>query len=136
MYGKRINGETMIDNFETIKAYVLTLGDFEESAKLDLQIEMIINEVLAYCYRKNVPPCMELPLADVIVNELNARGFSESALGFDGNITSYREGDMSINLGGSSSGSTSGASVKYNGKLEGFKQIIGAIRCSEMTNAQ
>ena len=126
----------MIDNFETIKAYVLTLGDFEESAKLDLQIEMIINEVLAYCYRKNVPPCMELPLADVIVNELNARGFSESALGFDGNITSYREGDMSINLGGSSSGSTSGASVKYNGKLEGFKQIIGAIRCSEMTNAQ
>lgn len=125
-----------IDNFETIKAYVLTLGDFEESAKLDLQIEMIINEVLAYCYRKDVPPCMELPLADVIVNELNAKGFSESALGFDGNITSYREGDMQISLGGSSSGSTSGASVKYNGKLEGFKQIIGAIRCSETTDAQ
>ena len=125
-----------IDNFETIKAYVLTLGDFEDTEKLDLQIEMIINEVLAYCYRKDVPSCMELPLADVIVNELNQRGFSESALGFDGNITSYREGDMSINLGGSSSGSTSGASVKYNGKLEGFKQIIGAIRCSETTDAQ
>ena len=43
-----------IDNFETIKQYVLTLGDFEESPKLDLQIEMIINEVLAYCYRKDV----------------------------------------------------------------------------------
>jgi hypothetical protein len=125
-----------IDNFETIKAYVLTLGDFEDTEKLDLQIEMIINEALAYCYRCNVPPCMELPLADVIVNELNQRGFSESALGFDGNITSYREGDMSINLGGSSSGSTSGPSVKYNGKLEGFKQIIGAIRCSETTDAQ
>ena len=125
-----------IDNFETIKAYVLTLGDFEDSPKLDLQIRMIINEALAYCYRCSVPPCMELPLADVIVNELNQRGFSESALGFDGNITSYREGDMSINLGGSSSGSTSGASVKYNGKLEGFKQIIGAIRCSETTDAQ
>lgn len=126
----------MIDNFETIKAYVLTLGGFEDSPKLDLQIEMIINEALAYCYRCNVPPCMELPLADVIVNELNQRGFSESAIGFDGNITSYRESDMSINLGGSSSGSTSGASVKYNGKLEGFKQIIGAIRCSETTDAQ
>ena len=126
-----------IDNFETIKQYVLTLGDFEDSPKLDLQIEMIINEALAYCYRKDVPPCMELPLADVIVNELNAKGFSESALGFDGNITSYREGDMSINLGGSSSASsTSSASVKYNGKLEGFKQIIGAIRCSETTDAQ
>ena len=123
-----------IDNFETIKAYVLTLGDFEESDKLNLQIQMIINEVLAYCYRKDVPPCMELPLADVIVNELNQRGFSESALGFDGNITSYREGDMQISLGGSSSGSTSSTSVKYNGKLEGFKQIIGAIRCSETTD--
>lgn len=125
-----------IENFETIKAYVLTLGDFEDTEKLDLQIEMIINEALAYCYRCNVPPCMELPLADVIVNELNQRGFSESALGFDGNITSYREGDMQISLGGSSSSSTSGASVKYNGKLEGFKQIIGAIRCSETTDAQ
>lgn len=125
-----------IENFDTIKQYVLTLGDFEDSPKLDLQIEMIINEALAYCYRCNVPPCMELPLADVIVNELNQRGFSESALGFDGNITSYREGDMQISLGGSSSGSTSGASVKYNGKLEGFKQIIGAIKCSETTDAQ
>lgn len=125
-----------VNNFETIKSYVIALGGFEDSTKLDLQIEMIINEALAYCYRCNVPPCMELPLADVIVNELNQRGFSESALGFDGNITSYREGDMSINLGGSSSGSTSGASIKYNGKLEGFKQIIGAIRCSETTDAQ
>lgn len=125
-----------INNFETIKQYVLTLGDFEESEKLDLQIEMITREALAYCYRKDVPPCMELPLADVIVNELNQRGFSESALGFDGNITSYREGDMQISLGSSSSASSSSTSVKYNGKLEGFKQIIGAIRCSETTDAQ
>ena len=124
-----------IDNFDTIKQYVLTLGDFEDSTKLDLQIEMIIDEVLAYCYRKDVPSCMELPLADVIVNELNARGFSESALGFDGNITSYREGDMSINLG-SGTTTVNGTTAKYGGKLEGFKQIIGAIRCSEMTDAQ
>ena len=123
----------MIDNFNTIKAYVLTLGGFTDSAKLDLQIQMIIDEVLAYCYRKDVPPCMELPLADVIVNELNQRGFSESAIGFDGNITSYREGDMSINLG---TGTTTGTTAKYGGKLEGFKQIIGAIRCSETTDAQ
>lgn len=124
-----------IDNFETIKAYVLTLGDFEDSPKLDLQIEMIIDEVLAYCYRKDVPSCMELPLADVIVNELNKRGFSESALGFDGNITSYREGDMSINLGTGTT-TVNGTAVKYGGKLEGFKQIIGAIKCSETTDAQ
>lgn len=124
-----------IENYNTIKAYVLALGDFTDSTKLDLQIQMIIDEVLAYCYRKDVPSCMELPLADVIVNELNARGFSESALGFDGNITSYREGDMSINL---SSGTTTinGTTAKYGGKLEGFKKIIGAIKCSEMTDAQ
>lgn len=125
----------MIDNFETIKAYVLTLGGFTDSAKLDLQIEMIIDEVLAYCYREDVPSCMELPLADVIVNELNQRGFSESALGFDGNITSYREGDMSINLG-SGTMTINGTTAKYGGKLEGFKQIIGAIKCSETTDAQ
>ena len=125
----------MIDNFNTIKAYVLTLGDFTDSAKLDLQIEMIIDEVLAYCYRKDVPSRMELPLADVIVNELNQRGFSESALGFDGNITSYREGDMSINLGTGTT-TVNGTTAKYGGKLEGFKQIIGAIRCSETTDAQ
>lgn len=124
-----------IDNFETIKAYVLTLGGFEDSAKLDLQIEMIIDEVLAYCYREDVPSCMELPLADVIVNELNQRGFSESALGFDGNITSYREGDMSINLDPETT-TINGTTAKYGGKLEGFKQIIGAIRCSETTDAQ
>ena len=130
MYGKRMNGENMtISNYSTIKAYVLTLGVFEDSAKLDLQIQMIIDEVLAYCYRKDVPPCMELPLADVIVNELNQRGFSESALGFDGNITSYREGDMSINLGGETT-TVNATAAKYGGKLEGFKQIIGAIRCS------
>ena len=124
-----------IENFETIKAYVLTLGDFEDSAKLDLQIEMIIDEVLAYCYRQDVPSCMELPLADVIVNELNARGFSESALGFNGNITSYREGDMSINLSGSAETVTiNGTSAKYGGKLEGFKKIIGVIKCSETTD--
>lgn len=124
-----------VNNFETIKSYVIALGGFEDSTKLDLQIEMIINEALAYCYRCDVPPCMELPLADVIVNELNQRGFSESALGFDGNITSYREGDMSINLG-SGTMTINGTTAKYNGKLEEFKQIIGAIKCSETTDAQ
>lgn len=111
-----------IENFETIKQYVLTLGDFEDSAKLDLQIEMIIDEVLAYCYRTDVPTCMELPLADVIVTQLNS---ISSSIGIDGQISSYKEGDMSISYATSSSSSTE--STKYGGKLEGFKKIIGAI---------
>lgn len=113
-----------IENFDTIKQYVLTLGDFEDSPKLDLQIEMIINEALAYCYRKDVPPCMELPLADAITGQLNnalAMG------GLDGNITSYREGDMSVNFGAETS--ASGGSIKYGGKLEPFKKIIGVVKC-------
>lgn len=121
----------MIDNFEKIKQYVLTLGGYEDSSKLDLQIEMIINEVLAYCYRCDVPESMELPLADVIVNEITRT----SALnGLDGNITSYREGDMSINYGAVTG--ANGTSIKYNGKLEGFKKVIGAGQCSETTEQQ
>lgn len=121
-----------IDNYSTIKGYVLVLGGFTDSEKLDLQIKMIIDEVLAYCYRDDVPSRMELPLADVIVSELNKLGFSE--LGFEGDVTSYREGDMQISLGGSST--LNGAKLKYDGKLEGFKQIIGAIKCSDTINAQ
>ena len=113
-----------VDNFGTIKSYVLALGNYEESPQLDLKIEMIINEALAYCYRKDVPACMELPLADVIVGQLSRT----SALGgLDGNITSYREGDMSVNFGTETS--AGGGSVKYGGKLEPFKQIIGVIKC-------
>lgn len=114
----------MIDNFEKIKQYVLTLGGFEESSKLDLQIEMLINEALAYCYREDVPPLMELPLADVIVNEISTRGL----LGFDGNISSYKEGDMQVTFGSSSSSVSSTGGGKYFGKLDAFKQIIGVIK--------
>ena len=121
----------MISNFDSIKQYVLTLGGFEDSSKLDLQIEMLINECLEYCYRKTVPPCMELPLADVIVSQLK---LSDSFGGFDGDVTSYREGDMSITFG--SVTAAGGGSVKYGGKLEGFKQIIGAGKCSDTTCAQ
>lgn len=114
----------MIDNFEKIKEYVLTLGEFEDTIKLDLQIQMIIDEVLAYCYRDDVPEMMELPLADVIVSELNTKGL----MGFDGgNIASYSEGDMSVSFSGSSSTSSSTGSGKYYGKLDAFKQVIGLV---------
>lgn len=119
----------MISNYATIKSYVLQLGNLTDSTSLDLQIKVIIDEVLAYCYRKDVPTEMELPLADVIVSELKRR----SLLIMEGNITSYREGDMSINFGNET---VNGSNLKYGGKLEAFKQIIGAIECSETTNAQ
>ena len=107
----------MLDNYDKIKDYILTLGEFENTPKLDLQIQALINECLAYCYRSDVPECMELALADVVVNEINKRGL----LGVDGDITSYKEGDMSVTFGGATG-------QAYNGKLEPFKQIIGVIK--------
>lgn len=120
----------MIDNFEQIKQYVLTLGEFDESEKLDLWIESYINQILAYLNRDCVCECMELPIAEAIVNEINKYEFASGSIGFEGNITSYREGDMSINLGGESSITSNGSTVRYGGKLEGFKQITGLKRCS------
>lgn len=110
----------MIDNFEKIKQYVLTLGEFEESIKLDLQIQMKINEALAYCYRDDVPEMMELPLAGVIAEELKTKDMA----GFEGNVASYSEGDMSVSFNTSV---TDTSKAYYGGKLEPFKQIIGVI---------
>lgn len=111
----------MIENFNKIKEYVLTLGGFEDSIKLDLQIQMIINEALAYCYREDVPPMMELPLADVIVNRLKAGDLT----GVEGNVASYSEGDMSVSFNTSVSSSSQ---AYYGGKLEPFKQIRGMVK--------
>lgn len=108
----------MIANYEKIKDYILTLGELTDTPKLDLEIQTVINECLAYCYRSDVPESMELPLADVVVNELRKKGI----LGIDGDITTYREGDMSVTFGNSNT-----IRQAYNGKLEPFKQIIGVV---------
>lgn len=108
----------MIENFNKIKEYVLALGGFEDSIKLDLQIEMMINEALAYCYREDVPPLMELPLADVIVSQLK----STELTGLEGNVASYSEGDMSVSF---NTTPTTASKAYYSGKLEPFKQIVG-----------
>ena len=110
----------MICNFQRIKDYVLRLGQYNDDIKLDIQMKMIIDEALTYCYRKDIPLEMELPLADVIVSELNKRSL---LVGIDG-ASSYREGDMSINFGTTTS---NGQTLKYNGKLEPFKLVRGAI---------
>ena len=111
----------MIENFDKIKDYVLILGDLEDSPKLDLQIKALIDECLAYCYRSDVPEQMEFPLADVIANAIHTKGI----LGIDGNVSSYSEGDMSVSFGGNSQNANQ---LRYNGKLEPFKQIIGVVK--------
>lgn len=110
--------EKMIENFEKIKQYVLTLGEFEDSIKLDLQIQMMINEALAYCYRDDVPELMELPLADVIATQLKTMADT----GFSGDVASYSEGGMSVSFNTSPS---TASKAYFSGKLEGFKLIRG-----------
>ena len=112
----------MLDNYDKIKDYILTLGEFELTPKLELQIQVLINECLAYCYRSDIPEAMVLPLADVVANELHKRNL----LGLDGDVSSYSEGDMSVSFNGNSNIST--AKQFYNGKLEPFKQIIGVVK--------
>ena len=109
----------MIKNFDTVKEYVYTLGGFEQTDKLNLQIRAIIDECLAYCYRSDVPELMELPLAEVIVDKIQKK----SLIGVEGDVQSYSEGDMSVSF--KSTENTIGKSF-YNGKLEPFKLIVGA----------
>ena len=111
----------MLDNYNKIEEYICTLGEFELTPKLKLEIQALIQECLAYCYRSDVPEAMVLPLADVVANELHKRNL----LGLDG-VSSYSEGDMSVSFGGNSNIST--AKQFYNGKLEPFKQIVGVVK--------
>jgi len=112
----------MLNNYSKVKDYILILSEQEDTPKLDLQIQALINECLAYCYRSDVPEAMVLPLADVVANELQKRNL----LGLEGDVSSYSEGDMSVSFGGNSNIST--AKQFYNGKLEAFKQIIGVVK--------
>ena len=107
-----------MDNLTKVLEYITVLTDSELNAKLELQIQAIIAECLAYCYRSDIPEAMVLPLADVVANELHKR----NSFGIDGDISSYKEGDMSVTFGNNNT-----AKQAYNGKLEAFKQIIGVV---------
>lgn len=108
----------MTSYLEQIKNNVYTLTGLEKSPKLDLQIESFTAEILEYCYRDELTDNMILPVSEVIASSLN----NQAAVGFDGQIANYREGDMSISFAGAGSTSTD---INYSGKLEGFKLIRG-----------
>ena len=111
-----------MDNFTKVLDNISILTDQEIDKKLELQIQAIVAECLAYCYRSDISEAMILPLSDVVANELHKRNL----LGLDGDVSSYSEGDMSVSFGGNSNIST--AKQFYNGKLEPFKQIIGVVK--------
>ena len=116
-----------ISFLEEIKKNVYILSETEQSDKTDLQIESYVREILAYCYRDDIIEPMVLPVSEVIASTLNSTAL---AGGFDGNVSSYKEGDMQITFGSNYS-TSNGTTTKYNGKLEGFKLIRGLCDVSE-----
>lgn len=96
---------------------LILLGLNEPTPKLEMQIKAIMQEILAYCYRDVFLESMVLPVSDVIATELNDKNIIDS----NNNITSYKEGDMSISFGSTAD------NIKYGGKLESFKRMRGVF---------
>lgn len=118
-----------ISYLDKIKENVYILLETQETPKTDLLIESYVTEILAYCYRDDVIEPMVLPVSEVIAGTIQSNSFT----GFDGDVSSYKEGDMSITFSTGSSMTAAGLkyNLKYNGKLEGFKLIRGIAKCSE-----
>ena len=116
-----------INFLDEIKKNVYILSGMEQSDKTDLQIESYVREILVYCYRDDIIEAMILPVSDVIASSLTSTAL---AGGFDGTVSSYKEGDMQISFG-SNYTSSNGTTTKYNGKLEGFKLIRGVCDVQE-----
>lgn len=103
---------------EIIKEKVQILLEVEALTTVqDFLIDAYIQEILAYCYRDELIEQMIFPVADVIATGLK----NKAILDINGNITSYKEGDLSVSFAQSPNG------VKYNGKLESFKLIRGLM---------
>lgn len=108
-----------ISYLDKIKENVYILSETQETPKTDLLIESYVTEILAYCCRDDVIEPMVLPVSEVIASTIQSNSFT----GFDGDISAYKEGDMSVSF--AAAATTGGA--KYGGKLEGFKIIRGVF---------
>lgn len=101
-----------------VKEKVKILLNIEQLTEVqDFLIDAYIQEILAYCYRDELTEKMILPVADVIAFGLKNKAIYD----INGNVTSYKEGDLAITFATSTNG------VQYNGKLEGFKLIRGLM---------
>ena len=107
-----------LKNYDRIKQNVLTLSGQPDDAKTDLLIRALVEECLGYCYRDDCPDEMVAALSDVAATELNKR----CLFGSDGEVSSYKEGDMSVAFSGAAA-----KDVRYGGRLEAFKMIRGAF---------
>ena len=105
----------MTQPIENVKTNVKALLGLETlTSKQELQINIIVDEILQYCYRTELIQEMVNVVSDVVADIMT------NSITANGNVQSYSEGDMSISFAVSQE-----QIAKYQGKLEYFKKIIG-----------
>lgn len=91
-----MTNETTTEQRRNIAGYVATITGQELNNKTNLIIDIIIDEVLAYCNRDDMPVALERITAKIAANAILADdGFSTNASMSDKKLTSYKEGDAS-----------------------------------------
>lgn len=75
--------------FERIANGAYLLSGKEKNDRDDFKLHMVVDEVLAYCNRNDIPAHLER-----IISSIGAKAISSEDIN-QGNLTSYREGDVS-----------------------------------------
>lgn len=101
----------MIENIDRIKKKIYLLSGAERNEVNNLKIEIMIDDILVYCQRVDVPIEMENIVCDII-----SKNFLSNS---DKVIQSYSEGDMSISY------KVDNEFDKYSNRLNQFKLIRG-----------
>lgn len=107
---------------ERIKNYVKILNGVDELSEVEsLQVDIVIDECLAYCNRDDIPLCMERVVARIAANYLNN--------GLDAQkVTSYKELDMSVTYS-----ATDNAFDEKN-LLQRWRKILGIEKKDDTEN--
>jgi hypothetical protein len=104
---------------ERIKGYVKILNAIDELSEIeDFEVDVVIDECLAYCNRDDIPLCMERVVARIAANYL------ENGLNAQ-KVTSYKELDMSVTY------SASDNAFDEKNLLQRWRKILGVEESKE-----
>lgn len=78
------------EQFNRIADGAYKLSGHDKDDKKDFMLHVVIDEVLAYCNRNDVPAHLERIISRIGAGVLSADNFNQR-----GNLTSYKEGDVS-----------------------------------------
>lgn len=91
-----MTNEITTEQRKKIYEYTALFAGQELDGKSNLIIDTVIDEVLAYCNRDDMPVALERITAKIAANAILADdGFSTNAGMSDKKLTSYKEGDAS-----------------------------------------